>query len=140
MTEFLTLFIADDRSKVLNLNQSLAHKHYLRHLGNPGDPGIANQLRIERQQPLRFFWIAAGSSFPFEQTTLPIEITDCIDVGYELVLPANWKDEFHLHVAPGLTDADAVILTEAFEQLNALLQHSIPTVTLRVLQILLFKR
>jgi len=32
MTEFLTLFVADDSPKVLNLNQPLAHKHYLGHL------------------------------------------------------------------------------------------------------------
>jgi hypothetical protein len=51
---------------------------------------------------------------------------------------ANWKDKFDLQVAPRLLDADAVILTETLEQMNALLQHSIPTVILRVLQILLF--
>src|SRR5882724_10215947 len=32
MTEFLTLFIADDSLEVLNLNQSLADKDYLGHL------------------------------------------------------------------------------------------------------------
>src|SRR5205814_4039047 len=58
MTEFLTLFVADDGSKVLNLNQPLSNKHYLRHLGYACNPGIANQLRVERQQPFRFFWIA----------------------------------------------------------------------------------
>ena len=66
-------------------------------------------------------------------------IPDCIDVGHELVFSANRQDEFDLQVAVWLADSDAVILTETLEQLNALLQHSIPTVTLRVLQILLFK-
>src|SRR6267143_2739256 len=137
MTEFLTLFLADDRMEVLNLNQPLAYKHYLGHLGNPGNPGIANQLRIERQQPLRLLWIAAGSGFPFEQATLPVEFADCVDVGYELVVSADWQNEFDLQVAPRLPDTDAVFLTETLEQLNALLQHSIPIVILRVLQILL---
>src|SRR5437660_7402373 len=123
MTEFLPLFVADDSPEVLNLNQPLADKHYLRHFSDPGNPGIANQLGIKRQQSYRFFWIAAGSSFPFEQATPPIEVTDRIDVGHELVVPADWQSEFDLQVAPRLTDADAVILTEAFEQLNALLQH-----------------
>src|SRR5437762_9588158 len=115
MTEFLTLFIADDRSKVLNLNQSLAHKHYLRHLGNPCNPGIANQLRIERQQSLRFLWIAAGRGFPFEQAALPVEFADCVNVGYELFVSANWQQEFDLKVAPRLAEADAVFLTETLE-------------------------
>src|SRR5882724_13070764 len=30
MTEFLPLFVADNGSEVLNLDQPLAHKHYLR--------------------------------------------------------------------------------------------------------------
>src|SRR5207237_4996047 len=136
MTKLLTLFVADDSLKVLNLNQSFSNKHYLRHLGNTCNPGIANQLRIKRQQPFRFFWIAAGSGFPFEQATLPLEFADCIDVGHELVVPANWKDKFDLQIAPRLPDADAVFLTETLQQLNPLLQHSIPTVILRVLQIL----
>src|SRR5438477_7881172 len=137
MTKLLTLFVADDSLKVLNLNQSFSNKHYLRHLGNTCNPGIANQLRIKRQQPFRFFWIAAGSGFPFEQATLPIEFADCINVGHELVLSANRQNKFDLQVASRLADADAIILTETFQQLNALLQHSIPTVILRVLQILL---
>src|SRR5438477_2592888 len=115
MTKLLTLFVADDSLKVLNLNQSFSNKHYLRHLGNTCNPGIANQLRIKRQQPFRFFWIAAGSGFPFEQATLPIEFADCINVGYELVVSANWQGEFYLHVATRLRNTDAVILTETFE-------------------------
>src|SRR2546421_10358885 len=118
MTELLTLFVADDSSKVLNLTQPLAHKHYLRDFGDAGNPGIANQLRIKRQQPLRFFWIAAGSGFPFEQAALPVEFADCIDIGHELVLPANRQNEFDLQVALRLPDADAVILTETLQQLN----------------------
>src|SRR2546430_13067764 len=140
MTEFLTLFIADNSLEVLNLDQPLSNKDHLRHFANPGDPGIANQLGIERQQSFRFFWIAAGSGFPFEQATPAIEFADCIDVGYEFVVSANRQDEFDLQVAQRLADADAVILTETLQQLDALLQHSIPTVILRVLQILLFKR
>src|SRR5438477_12360176 len=115
MTEILPLFVADDSPKVLNLNQPFAHKDYLRHLGNPGNPGIANQLWIKRQQSIRFFRIAAGSGFPFEQATLPVEFADCVDVGYELVVSANWQGEFYLHVATRLRNTDAVILTETFE-------------------------
>src|SRR5437588_2078270 len=98
MTEFLALFDADNSSEVLNLNQPLSNKDHLRHLGNPGNPGIANQLRIERQQPLWFLRIAAGSGFPFEQATLPIECPNCIDVCHELVPPANRQQEFDLQV------------------------------------------
>src|SRR6266581_2597169 len=137
MTEFLTLFVADNSLEILSLNQPLSNKDHLRHLGDASDPGIADQLRIQRQQPLRFFWIAAGSGFPFEKATPAIEFADCINVGHELVVSANRQDEFHLQVAPRLPDANAVFLTETLQQLNALLQHSIPTVILRVLQILL---
>src|SRR6266513_504864 len=124
MTELLTLFVADNSLEVLNLNQSLADKHNLGHIRDASDPGIANQLWIQRQQPLRFFWIAARSGLPFEQATPPIEFADGIDVGHELVVSANRQDEFDLQIAPRLADADAIFLTETLQQLNALLQHS----------------
>src|SRR5437868_11598863 len=119
MAELLPLFVADSSPKVLNLNQPLAHKDYLRHLGDACNPGIANQLRIKRQQPLRFLWIAAGRGLPFDNATLPVEVADCVDVGYELIVPANRQKEFDLQVAPRLADADAVFLTETLQQLNA---------------------
>src|SRR5437867_7025726 len=115
MAEFLTLFVADNGSEVLNLNQPLSNKHNLGYIRDAGNPGIADQLRIKRQQPLWFFWITAGSGFPFEQATLPVEFADCIDIGHELILPANRQNKFDLQVAPRLPDADAIILTETLE-------------------------
>ena len=51
MAELLALLVADDRSEVLDLDQPLADKHHLGDVGDTGDPGIADQLRIESQQP-----------------------------------------------------------------------------------------
>jgi hypothetical protein len=66
--EFFALFLADDGPEVLDLDQPLADKHHLSHVGNASDPGIADQLRIQGQQPIWLLRIAAGGSLPLEQT------------------------------------------------------------------------
>src|SRR5439155_544305 len=42
-----------------------------------------------------------------------------------------------LQVAAGLANADAILLAEAFEQLNALLEHAVPAVAMRVSELLI---
>jgi hypothetical protein len=46
LPELFSLSIADDGLEVLNLNQTLAHENDLRHLGDSGDPGVAEQLGV----------------------------------------------------------------------------------------------
>jgi hypothetical protein len=45
-----------------------------------------------------------------------------------------------LQVAPGLANAHAIILAEAVEQLNALLEHAIPAIAMRVFELLILKK
>jgi len=49
MAELFSLLVSDGCSAVLNLNQPLADKYHLSNLCDPGDPRIANQLRIQGQ-------------------------------------------------------------------------------------------
>src|SRR5205823_6063898 len=55
-----------------------------------------------------------------------------------LIAWREWAHELDLKIAPGLADADAVFLREALQQLNALLQHTVPAVALRVVHRLVF--
>jgi hypothetical protein len=66
--EFVSLLLGDGGTEVLDLDQPLADKHHLSHVGNASDPGIADQLRIQGQQPIWLLRIAAGGSLPLEQT------------------------------------------------------------------------
>ena len=42
-----------------------------------------------------------------------------------------------LQIAAGLANANAIVLAEAVEQLNALLEHAIPGIAMRVLELLI---
>src|ERR1700693_3450099 len=106
MTELFALLVADDRFEVLNLDQSLANKHHLGYVGDIRDPGIADQLRIESQQPRWFLRISAGGGLPFQQAASAVQLTDGIHVGYEVVLAGQGLVEFELQVALRLTGAN----------------------------------
>src|SRR5438552_12925967 len=122
--------------KILNLNQSLADEDHLCDFGDAGDPGVANQLRIQSQQSIRFLCVAAGSGLPLDQAAGAVQLSDRVDVGYEVILFGNWSHELDLQVAARLANADAVVLAEPLEELDSLLQHAVPGISVRVLQAL----
>src|SRR2546425_9458375 len=81
--------------------------------------------------------MAGRSGLPLEQAALIIQPPDGIDVRHELVLAGERPHKLDLQVVPGLANAHAILLAEAVEQLNALLEHAIPGVTMRVLELLI---
>src|SRR5207253_11231772 len=101
--------------KILNLNQSLADEDDLCDFGNGGHPGVANQLRIQSQQSIRFLCVAAGSGLPLDQAACPVQLSDRVDVGYEVI--GDWSHELDLQVAAWLADADTVVLAEPVQEL-----------------------
>src|SRR5437016_5360289 len=122
--------------KILNLNQSLADEDDLCDFGDAGHPGVANQLRIQSQQSIRFLCVAAGSGLPLDQGARAVQRSDRVDVGYEVILVGNRPPELDLQVAARLANADAVVLAEPLEELDSLLQHAVPGISVRVLQAL----
>jgi hypothetical protein len=42
----------------------LPHKDHQSNVANPADPGVADQLRIKRQQPRRFLGVATSRRLP----------------------------------------------------------------------------
>ena len=61
---------------------------------------------------------------------------DSIDVGHEVILLGDCSGELDLQIAAGLANADAVVLAEALQQLNPLLQHTVPGIAFGILQTL----
>src|ERR1035441_8852767 len=110
--EFLTLFVGDGGAQVLHLDQALADEHDLRYLGNASHPGVANQLRIQRQQSLRFFRISDRTGLPLEQAACAIEFADSVDIGDEVVASGNRSSELDLKVPSRLMDLDTIVLAE----------------------------
>jgi hypothetical protein len=59
VAKFLSLFSGDGGVQVLNLDQALADEDDLGNFGDTCDPGVANQLWIERKESVGFFRISA---------------------------------------------------------------------------------
>src|SRR5258708_16972989 len=62
--EFSTLLFGDGRSQILNFGSMLPDEDDQRYVLNPTDPGITDELRIERKQSLGLHRIAARSCLP----------------------------------------------------------------------------
>jgi hypothetical protein len=133
------LIVGDGRPKILDFRQALPHKHDLGYFRYPSHPRITNKPRIKSQQSPGLFRIATRRSLPFQQTRRAIKRPHRIDVSDKLV-PPNWARHLDLQVALWLLDLDAIVLAEAHEQLNSLLQHAIPVVAFREEKILVFIR
>src|ERR1700722_13804947 len=132
MAELFPLLVADNSSEILNLDQPLADKYHLGYVGDTCEPGIADQLRVESQQPCRLLQVAAGGGLPFQQAASAVQFTDGVHVGYKVVLAGQGFAEFDLQVAARLTDANPIVLGKAVEQLHARLQHAIPAIALGI--------
>src|SRR2546425_8038660 len=89
LAEFLALLLSDRGTQVLDFDQPLADENHQRDVGDAGDPGVANQLRIQGQEPIRLLRVAAGSGLPLQQAAGAIQLSDSIDVGHEIILFRN---------------------------------------------------
>src|SRR5207253_103172 len=92
---------------------------------------------IECQQSIGRFRVAARSGLPLDEGASAIQLPNGIDEGDELVRCRQLPRKFDLQIAPRLRNANPVILAEAVEQLNALFEHAIPGIAMRVLELLI---
>jgi len=83
--EFTALFLRDRGFQVLDLGRLLPDEHDKGDIRYATDPGIANELWIEGEKPLRLFRIPAGRCFPVDQAALAIEFTDRVDIGNKII-------------------------------------------------------
>jgi hypothetical protein len=116
-TEFLALIIGNGGSQVLHLHKPFPNEHDLGDFGNSSHPRIANQLRIQREQPVRLFRVSARRRFPLQKAARAVESADGINVGDKVVLSSNWPREFDLQIPSRLGDLDPIVLTEPCHRL-----------------------
>src|SRR6266496_2015784 len=81
--ELLTLLFRDRRSQILNLGSMLPDEDDQCYLRNPADPGITNELGVEREQSLGIRCITAGCCLPVDQAVLAIDLPEGIKIGNE---------------------------------------------------------
>src|SRR5271163_76556 len=85
LTKLLPLLLGDRSQQVLNLRNALSHEGHDSDFGNAGDPGVADELKVQRGQSLWLIRITSTRGFPFEQTPCAVQVADGIDIGYKLV-------------------------------------------------------
>jgi hypothetical protein len=120
------LYFRNGGLQILNLRMILPHENHERHIGNSTDPGITNQLRIQGQQPFRFFRVATPRGLPVDQAALAIEFAQGVDVGDEFVVSGKLPGQLELQITLRAINPDAIILGEPFEQVNSLVDEAIP--------------
>ncbi|HWW13963.1 MAG TPA: hypothetical protein VN310_04810, partial [Candidatus Dormibacteraeota bacterium] len=80
VAKLLSLLVGDSGLQVLNFDEPLANEYDLGDVGNACHPGVADELRIQRQQSFRFFRVSARRRFPLQQAALSVEFADGVDV------------------------------------------------------------
>jgi len=113
LAEFTALFVGYGGAEVLNLNQPLANENDLGDFRDPRHPGVANKLRIECQESIRFLGIAARRCFPLDEGARSVQLSDRVDVGDEVIVLGNRPRELDLQITVRLANANAVILAES---------------------------
>src|ERR1700730_8239328 len=119
--KFLPLLLRDCCSQILNFGSMLPHKNDQCHLRNASDPRIANQLRIERKQTFRAFWVATRRGFPVDQAAHTVYLTDCIEIGNKFAASRQRLQKFDLQILAWVANANAIILCKPLEQMYSLM-------------------
>ena len=99
-------------AQVLNFHQALANEDNLGHFRDAGDPGVANELGVKNEEPIRLLWVAAGGGLPFEQAGGTVQPSDPVNIRYEIILVCKRPRKLDLQILSRSTDADSVVLTE----------------------------
>src|SRR5205807_1670894 len=77
---FGPLLVADNPSQVLDLGEALADEYDQRYLGDPGQPGVADQLRVQSCEPFGSGRVGRRCGLPVDDRSPPIEKADGINI------------------------------------------------------------
>src|SRR5579862_3852371 len=134
LAKFSTLFFVDGCLQILNFGRGLSNKHHQRDIRDSSHPGIADELWIKRQETIGLFRIARSSRFPIEDAICPVQLANCIHVRYKFASARKRSCAFDLKIPLRTWDPHTIILSESFEQANALVIQPVPGVVLGILE------
>src|SRR5580704_3965553 len=134
LAKLLPLLFGDRSQEVLNLRDAFPHESHNGDVGDARDPGVADELKVERSQPLGLIWVSSTRGLPFQQTPRAVQVANGIDIGHEFVAARERADDLLLHVAFGLANPDAVISGKLFQETNSLAKQALPVISVGVLE------
>src|SRR5712692_10325858 len=124
--ELLPLFFRDRRSQILNLGSMLPHEDDQCYFRNPTDPGITDELRIERKQSLGLHRIPTGGCLPVDQAVLAIDLPEGIQIGNEFASSRQCPHDLDLKILLRTANSYAIIPRKGFEQMDSLVEEAVP--------------
>src|ERR1700688_1108713 len=66
LTKLLPLLFCNRSQQVLNFRNAFPNKRHNGDVGDASDPGVADELKVKRRQPLGLIRITGTRGFPFE--------------------------------------------------------------------------
>lgn len=86
------------------------------YFGNSRHPGVADQLRVERQLSCGLLGITAGRGLPIHEAMAATEFTDGINVGNKLICVRQLPDYPILNILLRLGNANSIVPGKALEE------------------------
>ena len=131
--EFPTLLLRDRGPQVLDLGRVLAHKHDHCYIRDSTDPGIADELGVERKQACGIFRIPTRCGFPVNHAAYAVDFTDRVEVSNKLASSQRLKN-LDLEILLWIANMNPVCLHESFKQVNSLVHETVSGISLLVVE------
>ena len=120
--------------QILGCVIAFPHESHNGNVRDASDPGVADEVEVERCQPFRLVRITGTRGFSFEQTLLSVQVANGIDIGHKLVTVGERTNDFLLHVSFGLANADSVISGKLLQQSDLLAKQAFPVISVGILE------
>src|SRR6516164_2757614 len=97
---------------------------------NAREPRVAEQLRVEGQDPCGLFRVAGRRGFPVDHRAYPVELTDGVEISQKLIAMEQVAFNLDLQVLLWIGNADAIVAGEKLEEMHALVIETIPVLAI----------
>src|SRR6266404_3045648 len=100
----------------------LPYKDDQRYLRNSADPGVADELRIQRKQTFGALWVAARRGLPVDQAAHTVYLAYCVEISKKFAAFCQRSEKLDLQIFARVADANPIVLCEPLQQMNSLMQ------------------
>src|ERR1700682_5607529 len=132
--KFLTPFFGDRRPQILDLGSMLPHENHECYFWNSTDPRVTDELRIKRKQTVRALWVATRCGLPVDQAVRTVDVTYRVEIRNKLAATRETPKHFDLYILFWITNANTIILDECLEQMDSLMDETVPGLSLFVFE------
>src|SRR6266404_3261255 len=100
----------------------LPHENHQCYLRNSADPGVADELRIQRKQTFGALRVTARRGLPVDQAAHTVYLAYCVEISKKFAAFCQRSEKLDLQIFAWVVDADPIVLCEPLQQMNSLTQ------------------